>query len=94
MESNIPQIEIQNSNCSYQIYLRIYPEQTASQVAEWSRTCLPVQETQQTWVRSLSQEDPLEEGMAPCSSILAWEIPQTEEPGGLQSVELQRVEHD
>ena len=38
------------------------------------------------WVRSLGQEDPLEEGMAIHSSILAWEIPWTEEPGGLESM--------
>ena len=37
---------------------------------------------QETWVRSLGQKDPLEEEMATYSSILAWEIPQTEEPGG------------
>ena len=40
---------------------------------------------QETWVRSLGQEDPLEEGMATPSSILAWRIPQTEEPGRLYS---------
>ena len=40
---------------------------------------------------SLGREDPLEEDMATHSSILAWEIPRTEEPGGLQSMELQRV---
>ena len=45
--------------------------------------------TQETWVRSLAREDPLEMGMAPQSSILAWRIPWTEEPGGLQSVGLQ-----
>ena len=45
-------------------------------------------------VRSLGWRDPLEEGMAPHSSILAWRIPWTEEPGGLQSVGLQRVRHD
>ena len=49
---------------------------------------------QETWVRSLSQEDPLEKGMATHSSILAWRIPWTEEPGGLQSTGLQRVGHD
>ena len=38
------------------------------------------------WVRSLGQEDPLEEGMATHSSILAWRIPWAEEPGGLQSI--------
>ena len=48
---------------------------------------------QETWVQSLSQEDFLEEGMATHSSILAWEIPQTEEPGGLQSMWSQRVRH-
>ena len=42
----------------------------------------------------LGQEDPLEEGMATHSSILAWEIPWTEDPGGLQSMGLQRVGHD
>ena len=49
---------------------------------------------QETQVRSLGQEDPLEKGMATHSSILAWEIPQTEEPGRLQSMVLQRVGHD
>ena len=53
-----------------------------------------VQETQGTWVQSLGQEDPLEEGMATHSSILAWRIPWTEEPGGLQSIGSQRVRHD
>ena len=47
-----------------------------------------MQETQETWVRSLGQEDPLEEGMATHSHILAWRIPWTEEPGGLQSTGL------
>ena len=46
------------------------------------------------WVRSLDWEDPLEEGMAVHSSILAWRIPWTDEPGGLQSIELQRVRHN
>ena len=41
---------------------------------------------QEIWVRSLDQEDPLEKGMATHSSILAWRIPWTEEPGGLQSM--------
>ena len=47
-----------------------------------------------TWVPSLGWDDPLEEGMATHSSILAWRIPWTEEPGGLQSMGLQRVGHD
>ena len=44
----------------------------------------------ETWVRSLSREDPLEKEMATYSSILAWEIPRTEEPGGLQPGGLQK----
>ena len=54
-------------------------------MAQWSRIHLLIQETQETQVQSLGWEDPLEEEMATCSSILAWEIPWTEEPGGLQS---------
>ena len=46
------------------------------------------------WVQSLDWEDPLEEDMATHSSILAWEIPWTEESGGPQSIGLQRVGHD
>ena len=46
------------------------------------------------WVSSLGQEDPLEEGMAIHSSILAWRIPWTEEPGKLQSMGSQRIRHD
>ena len=50
-----------------------------------------MQEVQEPQVQSLNREDPLEEEMATHSSILAWEIPWTEEPGGLQSIGLQRV---
>ena len=50
-----------------------------------------MQEPQETQVRSLDGEDPLEEEMATRSNILAWEVIQTEEPGGLWSLELQRV---
>ena len=46
------------------------------------------------WVQSLGQEDALEKGMATHSSILAWKIPWTKEPGGLQSMQSQRVRHD
>ena len=49
---------------------------------------------QETRVQSLGQEDPLEKGMATHSSIPAWRIPRTEEPGRLQSMGLQRVRHD
>ena len=48
----------------------------------------------ETWVQSLDRKDPLEKEMAIHSSILAWRIPWTEEPDGLQSMGLQRVGHD
>ena len=48
----------------------------------------------ETWFQSLSQEDPLEKGMATHSNTLAWRIPWIEEPGGLQSMGLQRVRHN
>ena len=54
-------------------------------------SALPVLET---WVRSLGWEDPLQEGMATLTSILAWIIPWTEEHGRLQSMGSQRVRHD
>ena len=49
---------------------------------------------QETWVRSLGQEDPLEKAMATHSSIVAWRIPWAEEPGGLQCTGFQRVGHE
>ena len=49
---------------------------------------------QETWVQSLRREDPLEKDMATLSSVLGWRIPWTEEPGGLQSIGLQRGRHD
>ena len=60
-------------------------------VAQFERTHLPMQETQ---VWSLGWEDPLEEEMVVHSSILAWEISWTEEPGGQQSMGCQTVGHD
>ena len=60
-------------------------------MAQQQRLCLPVQEMQ---VRSLGWEDALEESMATHSSILAWRIPWTEEPNGLQSIGCQRVGHN
>ena len=62
----------------YQLYSR------ASLVAQMVKIHLPVM--QETQVRSLGWEDPLEKGMATHSSILAWRTPRTEEPGGLQSM--------
>ena len=54
-----------------------------------ARTVKNLLAMQEAWVRSLSQEDPLEKGIATNSSILAWRIPWTEEPRGLQSMEWQ-----
>ena len=63
----------------------------ASLVAQRIKHLPAIQETR---VRSLGWEDPLEKEMATHSSILAWRIPRTEEPGGLQSTGSQRVGHD
>ena len=63
-------------------------------MAQWLKNPPAVQETQETWVWSLGQDDTLEKEMATHSSILAWEIPWTEETGGLQSKGWQRVGHD
>ena len=63
----------------------------ASLVAQMVKNLPAVQEI---WVQSLGWEDPLEKGMATRSRILAWRIPWTEEPGGLQSLALQRVRQD
>ena len=53
-----------------------------------------MQESQETWVQFLGRKDPLGEGMATYSSILAWRILWTEEPGGLQYIRSQRVGHN
>ena len=68
-----------------------YPFQWASQVVQWVKNPPAMQETQ---VQSPGQDDPLEKDMATQSRILAWRIPWTVEPGGLQSIELQRMGHD
>ena len=67
------------------------PPEGVSLVAQTVKNLPAMQETQ---VQSLGREDPLEEGMATHSSILAWRIPWTEETGRLQSTGLQRVRHD
>ena len=58
----------------------------ASQVPQLVKNLPAMQKTPEIWFRFLGQEDPLEEGTATYSSILAWGIPWTEEPGGLQSI--------
>ena len=60
----------------------------------WAQMVENLPEMQEIWARSLGWEYPLEEGMATHSNILAWRIPWTEEPGGLQSIGSQGVEHD
>ena len=78
----------------YNIVHRIYTAVCyiwASLVAQTLKNLSAVQET---WVQLLGWKDPLENGMATHSSILAWRIPWTEEPGGLQPMGSQRVEHD
>ena len=67
------------------------PRAMASLVAQRVKRLPAVQET---WVRSLGQGDPLEEGMATHSSTLAWKVPWTEKPGRLQSMGLQGVIQD
>ena len=64
---------------------------TAQLVAQMVKNLPAMQET---WVRSLGQEDLLEKKMTTHSSILAWRIPWTEEPGGIQSMGSQKVGHD
>ena len=68
-----------------------FSQLTASLVAQRVKNLPAIQET---WVQSLGQEDPLEKEMATHSSTLAWRIPRTEEPGGLQSMVSQRVGHN
>ena len=63
-------------------------------MAQWVKNLPAMQETQETRVQSLGWEDPLEEKMATQSSILAWKMLWTEEPGGLQSMGLQIVGHN
>ena len=68
--------------------------QEPCRLPRWLRWYGSRRQVQETWDRSLGQDDPLEEGMATHSSVLAWRIPGTEEPGGLQSMGLERVRHD
>ena len=79
----LPSIDVTISKCEL--------GQRGSWVAQTAKN-LPVMP--ETWVQSLGQEDPLEKEMATHSSILAWKIPWTEEPGGLQSMGSQKVGHD
>ena len=76
----------------YLLKFNIYvPYYEASLVAQWLQNLPAMQEMQ---IQSLGQEDPLEEGMATHSGILAWEMPWTEKPSRLQSMGSQRVGYD
>ena len=75
-------------------FKNIYSTYRASQVAQWVKNPPAMQEMQETGVRSLDQEDSLEEGTAIHFRMLSWRIPGTGEPGGLQSMGSHRVGHD
>ena len=79
-------------HCRQIPYQLIYQESHVYVLVTQTVKTLPAM--RETWVWSLGQEDPLEKGMATHSSILAWEIPWTEGPGGLQSMGSQRVGDD
>ena len=83
----------ENSTFAFPLFSILLRLPGASPMAQWVKN-LPVPESQEMWVRFLGQEDPLEEDIATHSSILAWEIPWTEEPGGLQSMGSQRLRHN
>ena len=69
-------------------------QQQQQLIAQWVKNSPKMQEMQETWIQSLGGEDPLEEGIATHSSILAQRIAWEEEPGGLQSIGSQRVGRD
>ena len=79
-------------NVSRELLFMFKKKQAKASLVAQRLKCLPAM--QETWVRSLGWEDPLEKEMATRSSILAWRIPWMEEPGGLQPMGSQRVRHD
>ena len=84
-------IVVQSPSCAQ---LSVTPWTTACQAYLVAQRLKRLPGMRETQVQSLGQEDPLEKEMATHSSILAWRIPWTEEPGGLQSMGSQRVGHD
>ena len=85
-----PLVKAAQWGCLRQLF-KEHLDKRASLVAHVVKNLPAMQETQ---VPSLGREDPLEKGMATHTSIVAWRIPWTEEPGGLQSMGSQRVRHD
>ena len=86
--------DVPRAGLSLMCLMGSFPDGLGFRGGSAAKTAPAVQETQETQFRSLGQEDPLEEGMATHSSILAWKITWTEGPGGLQSKGSQRVGHD
>ena len=78
----------------YSRYIISFIFTSTSPMARWIKNLPAVQETQEMWVQSLDQEEPLEKKMATYSSIFAWRIRRTAEPGGLQSTGSQRGRHN
>ena len=93
-----PALQVDSLPLSHQgrLYIHMYTHTHTHmyRVSTMAQQVKNLSTTQETWVPSLGLEDPLEEGMASHSSILAWGIPWTEEPGRLQSTGLQRVKHN
>ena len=87
-KGNGPKYQVQPWELLYDIF---NPQKGLPRWLSGKRTHLPMQKMLEMRGQSLGQEDPLEEGMANYSSILAWRIPWTEEPGGLQYMGSQRV---
>ena len=80
----LPKTELASLSC----HLGAYP------VAQWVKNPPAMQEMKESWIGSLGRGDSQEEGVATHSSILAWRMPQTEVPGGLQSMGPERVRHN
>ena len=94
-DGNIQSItNIKVYNRGMEFYILTMDNPTAIRASLVAQTVKNPPAVWETWVSSLGWEDPLEEGMAtPHSSILAWRIPRTEEPGGHQAIGLQRVRY-
>ena len=82
------------SSCNQSLRENLNPPNLTPRAFPVAQVVKNLAATQETQVQSLGQEDPLEKGMAVHSSILAWRIPGTEDPGGLWSVGSQRVGHN
>ena len=80
--------------CKFNIYFGIYRPDIRERTSLAAQTVKNLPSVHETWVQSLGWEDPLEEGMATHSSILAYKIPWTEEPDGLQSMGSQKSQND